>query len=166
MNRLLLVCLGLLLSAATAVGAHECPRTAVRKAAIPGSPNIVVVAEGRFEPRSVGSYSLRVYAETNPRFPYDDFVGGIVRSRDGTVEDVRFSDLDRDGAPEIIVVIRSAGTGGYLSADAFRFRASALILLASVSGLPRNADPIRALEAELTNRAEPRATPDADKLRR
>jgi hypothetical protein len=114
----------------------------------------------------VGSYSLRVYAGTNPRFPYDQFVTGTVRSRDGTVEDVRFSDLDRDGLPDIIVVIRTAGTGGYLSADAFRLRGTILMLLGSVSGLPKDADPVGALEAQLANRAEPRAAPDADKPRR
>jgi len=38
--------------------------------------------------------------------------------------------------------------------------------LEAVSGLAKDADPIRALEAKLTNRAEPRAAPDADKPRR
>jgi hypothetical protein len=165
MSGIPLLFVGVLLAVSTALAADQC-LPAVLKIAIPGTPNIVVVAEGQFEPKSAGSYSLRVYAETNPRFPYDDFVTGTVRSRNGTVEDVRFSDLDRDGSPDIIVVLRSAGTGGYLSADAFRFRGTVLILLGSVSGLPRDADPIRALEAELANRTEPRAAPDADMPRR
>lgn len=133
---------------------------------IPGRPTIVVVAEGDFEPRSVGSYSLRAYGGTNPRFPYDDFIAGTVWPRNGTVEDVRFSDLDRDGSPEIIVVIRSAGTGGYLSADAFQLHGTTLTLLEAVSDLAKDADPVRALEAKLTSRTEPRAAPDADKARR
>jgi len=151
--------------ASTALGADKGSRL-VRKAIIPGGTTIVIVAEGDFEPRSVGSYGLRVYAGTNPRFPYDNFIAGTVRPRDGTVEDVRFSDLDRDGAPEIIVVIRSAGTGGYRSADSFQLHGTILTLLEKVSGLAKDADPIRALEAKLTNRAEPRTVPDADKPRR
>jgi PliI/PliC-like inhibitor of I-type lysozyme len=144
-------------------GGKRAPPQAGRDA---GRASIVVVAEGDFEPRSVGSYSLRAYAGTNPRFPYDIFLAGTVRPRDGTVEDVRFSDVDRDGSPEIIVVIRSAGTGGYLSADAFQLHGTVLTLLEAVSGLAKDADPIRALEAKLANRAEPRAAPDADKPRR
>jgi hypothetical protein len=139
-----------LLAVSTALGADEDSRS-VRKAMLPGASTTVVVAEGDFEPRSVGSYSLRVYAGTNPRFPHDDFIAGVVRPRDGTVEDIRFADLDGDGVPDIIVVIRSAGTGGYLSADAFRFRGRALTLLASVSGLARDADPIPALKTKLAS---------------
>ena len=126
----------------------------------------MVVAEGDFEPRSIGSYSLRAYAGTNPRFTYDIFIAGTVRPRDGTVEDVRFSDVDHDGSPEIIVVMRSAGTGGHLSADAFLLHGTVLTLLETVAGLAKDADPIRALEAKLTNRAEPRAAPTTDKPRR
>ena len=165
MNGMPLLSLGVLLAVSTALGADESPRF-VRQAALPGAPKTVVVAEGDFEPRSVGSYSIRAYAGTDPRFPYDAFIAGIVRPRDGTVEEVRFADLDRDGLPDIIVVIRSAGTGGSLSADAFQLQGTVLTLLESVSGLARDADPVRALEAKLRNRAEPRAAPDAGKPRR
>ena len=48
----------------------------VNKFQIPGSPELVVVAEGDFEPRGIGSYSLRVYAGTSKKFPMDDFVLG------------------------------------------------------------------------------------------
>ena len=122
----------------------------------------MIVAEGRFEPRSTGSYSLRVYAGTHPRFPYDDFVTGTVRSRDGTIEDVRFFDLDDDGLLDIVVVMRSAGTGGYLAADGFGLRGRVLTLLGSVSGLPKDADPIAALKVQLANRAEPRAASETE----
>jgi len=164
MRRIWLLCLGVVFAASATRGAEENARL-LRKAVIPGGLRIVVVAEGDFEPSSVGSYSLRAYAGTNPRFPYDIFIAGTVRPRDGTVEEVRFSDVDRDGSPEIIVVIRSAETEGYLSADAFQLQGTVLTLLAAVSGLAKDADPIRALEAKLTYRAEPRAVPDADKPR-
>jgi hypothetical protein len=146
----LLIVLSLLMAIPPTYGAEEDAR-AVRRATLPGASTVVVVAEGDFEPRSTGSYSLRVYAGTNQRFPHDDFIAGAVRPRDGTVEDVRFADLDGDGVPEIIVVIHSAGTGGYLSADGFRLRGQVLTLIASVAGLASNADLVRALKMRLAN---------------
>ncbi len=157
-----LFCFGILLAASTAL-ASGAPARIVRKV-LPGTTAVVVVAEGEFEPRSVGSYSLRIYAGANSRFPYDDFIAGTVRSRDGVVEDVLFPDVDGDGSPEIVVVIRSVGTGGYLSADAFRLHGTALSLIESVAGLAKDADPVRALEAKLANRPDARAGPDAGEV--
>jgi hypothetical protein len=137
----------------------------VRKV-LPGTSTVVVVAEGQFEPRSVGSYSVRIYAGANSRFPYDDFIAGTVRPRNGAVENVLFSDVNGDGSPEIVVVIRSAGTGGYLSADALHLHGTTLSLVESVAGLAKDADPIRALEAKVASHAGPRAAPDAGKPRR
>jgi hypothetical protein len=148
---LLLLWAGVLLAASGALGAAENPRPVMR-AVVPNSSTIVVVAEGDFEPRSVGSYSLRVYAGRDPRFPHDDFIDGLVRPRDGTVEEIRFADLDDDGSPEIVVVVRSPGTGSLLSADAFRLQGRRLTLLASISALPRDADPVHALRAKLATR--------------
>jgi hypothetical protein len=157
-------CLGVVLATATAVASAETPRIISR--VLPGTSTVVVVAEGDFEPRSLGSYSVRTYAGANPRFPHDDFIAGSIRPRDGAVANVLFADVDRDGAPEIVVVLRSAGTGGYLSADAFRLQGTILLLVESVSGLAKDANPIRALEAKFTGHAEPRAAPEADKSRR
>jgi hypothetical protein len=141
--------LALVVAACAAPGSGETAR--VIKTVVPGTSTVVIVAEGELEPKSLGSYSLRTYAGADPRFPYDDFIAGIVRRRDGTVERVVFSDLDHDGSPEIIVVIRSAGTGGFLSADAFRLHGATLSLVESVSGLAKDADPIHALEAKVAN---------------
>jgi hypothetical protein len=146
-----LISLGVLLIISTGLSADESPRF-VRTVPFPGSPTTVVVAEGDFEPRSVGSYTIRAYGGTDSRFPYDKFIAGTVRPRDGMVEDIRFSDLDHDGMPDIIVVIRAAGSGGYLSAEAFQLQGTVLTLLESVSGLASNADPVRALQAKLRNR--------------
>lgn len=107
-----------------------------------------VVAEGEFEPRSIGSYSIRLYG-TNPEFPTDNFLQGIVRKRDGTIEQVLLHDLSQNGSEEIIVVIRSVGTGAYLSADAFQYHSGELILLTSVNGLGKASDPIQALIHQL-----------------
>ena len=103
-----------------------------------------VVAEGDFEPRSIGSYSVRFYG-ANPEFPTDDFLHGTIRSRDGFIEEVSIQDMNGDGTEEIIVIIRSVGTGGYLSADAFQYGSKQLTLIAGVAELTKNADPIREL---------------------
>jgi hypothetical protein len=154
-----------LLTVAIAIGADDSARV-VKKASFPGTQTNVVVAEGDFEPRSVGSYSLRVYGGTNARCPYDKFIVGIVRPRNGTVEDVRLSDLDHDGVLDIVVIFRSVGTGGYLSADGFRLRGTTLRLLGSVSGLAKDADPVRALEAKFRIRPRSLAAPKEGKSSR
>jgi len=163
MSRLSLFCLWAVLAAATAVASAETPRL-VRKV-LPGTSIVVLVAEGDFEPRSVGSYSVRAYAGTNPQFPYDNFIAGAVQPRYGSVDDILFADVDRDGSPEIVVVIRSAGTGGYLSADAFRLQGSSLYLVESVSGLAKDADPIAALQAKFAGGAEAPTAPDVGSRR-
>ena len=115
------------------------------------SGQTAVVAEGDFEARSIGSYSVRVYSTSKER-PQDEtrfFSSGVIRPRDGTVEKVFVADLGNDGPPSLVVAIRSAGSGGYLSADAYTIRINTVILRASVSGLAANADPVAALETSL-----------------
>lgn len=124
----------------------------VKQVRFPNEAATVVAAEGDLEPRSIGSYALRIYTYSNPNFPFDRFLTGVVRRRDGLLQDIRFADLDGQGSPEIIVVIRSAGSAGYLSADGFRFHDNTLLPLASVSGLPADADPIDALRRKLVRR--------------
>jgi hypothetical protein len=104
-----------------------------------------VADEGEGEPRSIGSYALRLYKAGDPSLPFDGFLAGVVRPRDGTLEALKFADLNRDGKNEIIVVVRSAGTGGYLSADAFRVQRGVPVLVSSKSGLAANADPVAEL---------------------
>lgn len=149
MKRVIIASFGAVLLAALAHGADRDSRFA-NKFQIPGSREMVVVAEGDFEPRSVGSYALRVYGGSSKQFPLDDFLFGLVRPRNGTVEEVRFHDVDDDGRAEIVVIIRAAGSGGYLSADAFRYRTKSLEFIASVSDLDKGADPIQALRDKLT----------------
>lgn len=132
--------------------AAEGPRAHEVEAAIPGTPWTAVVAEGDGEPRSIGSYTLRVYAPAREGGARDRFVGGAIRPRDGTVESIRFSDLDRDGTPELVVVLRSVGTGGYQSADAYRLLGGVPRFAASVEGLPADDEPMRALSAKLRPR--------------
>lgn len=144
MKRTLLPTLSALLCAGAAFAAETDGRF-LKKFPIPKSPAVAVVAEGEFEPRSVGSYSLRIYAGSNPERPFDNFLAGMIKPRDGVVEKVLFHDFDGDGAPELVVVTRSAGSGGYLSADAFSYRGEMLMFLDSACGLQADADPIAAL---------------------
>jgi hypothetical protein len=125
-----------------------------KKFKIPGSAEVFVVTEGDFEPRSIGSYALRVYGGTSKKFSTEDFVVGLIRPRNGTIEALRFDDIDGDDGPEIVVIMRSVGSGGYLSADAFRYRTRSLEFVISVSDLDKGMDPIWALRDKLKGVAE------------
>ena len=119
----------------------------VQKLALPSGPT-VVVAEGDFEARSIGSYSVRVY-DTQSAQANDDttfFSAGMIRPRDGMIEKVLLAELGNEGVSSLIVVIRSVGSGGYLSADAFTIGKNTVVLRAAVSGLAANADPVLALK--------------------
>jgi hypothetical protein len=143
--------IGLALVAPFACPAAGAPAHEVQ-AAIPGTAWIAVAAEGEGEPRSVGSYALRVYSPSPEGGARDRFVAGAIRPRDGALESIRFADLDLDGTPELVVVLRSAGSGGYLSADAFRLRGGVPRHAASVESLPADDEPLRALAAKLRPR--------------
>jgi len=106
---------------------------------------MVVVAEAEREPRSIGSYSIRLYAVGNPEFPYDDFVHGLVVARDGFVEKILLEDLDADGSKELVVLVRSAGTGGYLSAQSFKTTRDQIYPFRAVADLPALANPLEQL---------------------
>lgn len=106
---------------------------------------IAVVSEGYLEPRSAGSYSLRIYKVHDFKFPYDNFVVGMIRPRDGGVANVEAHDIDGDAVAEVIVIVRNAGSGGYLSADAFKYKDRDLSLIASVNGLAQDEDPLQSL---------------------
>ena len=122
----------------------------MRKLALPGQRTLVV-AEAELEARSTGSYSVRLYS-TAQSLPGDDstfFVAGLVRARDGVLDQVALVELDPGGPPSLVVVIRSVGSGGYLSADVFSVAERSLALRTSVAGLAPTADPVAALVALL-----------------
>jgi len=122
----------------------------VQKLALP-SGQTAVVAEGDFEARSIGSYSVRIYSKQNVQLNVDTtfFSSGVIRPRDGTVEKIFLADLGNGDQYSLVVTIRSVGSGGYLSADAFTIEMNAVVLRASVSGMPSNADPVVALKSAL-----------------
>jgi Periplasmic lysozyme inhibitor of I-type lysozyme len=121
----------------------------VKKFQIPNAVEVIVVAEGDFEARSIGSYALRVYGGSSKKFPTDDFVAGLIRPRNGTIDALRFDDVDGDGRPDIVVIVRSVGSGGSISADAFRYRTKSLEFIGSVSDLDKRADPIQDLRKKI-----------------
>jgi len=131
----------LLLSAAVSAAAEE---RFVAKLQLP-TGQTVVVAEGDFESRSIGSFSVRLYQAAEAADATTFFVAGLVSPRDGGVESVTLADINGDQQPEIIVTARSAGSGGYLAAYAFTFSQDTLVLQATVEGLNPGTDPTIAL---------------------
>ena len=111
----------------------------------------VVAEEGMLEPRSAGSYSLQLYAKNDPAYPYDQFITGLVRPRNGTLAEIKFADLTHDGKPEIIVITRYTGSGSFATVDAFRVRSKSVQLLTSIAGLDAKKDPIKALKNKLNS---------------
>ena len=77
-----------------------------------------------------------------PAWSRDTFAAGAVRPRRGGLAELVFEDLNGNGDPELIVVVRSAGSGGYLSADAFFVgRRGRLTFAGHVDDLPPTAGP-------------------------
>lgn len=105
----------------------------------------VVVAEAPLEPRSIGSFSIRLYSGANPAYPYDDFLTGLVAARDGFLERVLLADLDGDRAPELVVLLRSAGSGSYLVAQAYKLEPGGIKLFARVDNIQPGEDPLEQL---------------------
>lgn len=123
----------------------------IKNGIYPATKGMVVVAEGDYEPRGIGSYTLRVYAKNDPAYPYDEFLTGTIRQRNGTVESLKFADVDHDGTAEIIVTTRYVGSGNYVTVDAFRLRKKNLQLVTSIAGMDASKDAIQALKKKLGN---------------
>jgi hypothetical protein len=113
------------------------------------SGETVVVAEGDKEARSTGSFSVRLYDAAEPADATTFFTSGLIEERDGTVDKVTLADVDGDKEEEIVVQIRSAGTGGYLSAYAFGAKEKMLRAKGKVQDLAADADVVVALKDSL-----------------
>lgn len=112
----------------------------ISKIALP-TGNTAVVAEGDFEARSTGSFSVRLYKAAAAPDETTFFTSGLVRARDGVIEKIILADIDGDRRQEIVVIVRSVGTGNYLSAHAFAVANDKLAFRAVVEGLAADADP-------------------------
>jgi hypothetical protein len=124
-----------------------------------GANRRAVVAEGDFEPRSLGSYSIRVYDPVDPQYPYDRYLAGRVMPREGTLESVRWAEVDGDRTADLVVIVRSVGTGSFLHGDAFAERNGTLEPIAAVRGLAKDADVLGALRSPQAALAKPKAAP-------
>ena len=116
------------------------------------SGQTVVVAEGDFEARSTGSFSVRLYRAAAAPDETTFFVSGVVRARDGSVEQAVLADVDGDERQDVVVVVRTVGTGSYLSAHAFAVRRDRIAFLAEADGLAKDADPVAALRKKFARR--------------
>lgn len=151
----------LLVTALTSSGDEPDPNRFLQKIILP-SGVMAVVAEGDYEPRALGSYSVRLYRVRSAEAPFDDFVAGIIRPRpNGSIEKVTLADIDGDGHDDIVVVFRSVGTGSFLSAEAFALDWNGLALRASVRDLRRDADLVAALKKAHRKTREDTAEPVA-----
>jgi hypothetical protein len=110
-----------------------------------------VVSEGDFEARSTGSYSVRIYFDPSASAGNETtfYAAGLVRARDGTVLSVAPLQLPGRKNPLLMVVVQSAGSGGYLSADAFAVEPRSVRLVATVSGLAPSDDPAARLRRKI-----------------
>ncbi len=115
------------------------------------SGQTVVIAEGDFEARSIGSFSVRLYDAASPEDETTFFSAGQIHARDGTIEKVLLADIAGDKQPEIVVTVRSVGTGGYISAHAFSINKQLLSFEGTVENLPSDTDPIVALRELIEN---------------
>jgi hypothetical protein len=146
-----LACLAVACSLALPAIAEEAQRFLARERLPSGAT--LVLAEGDYEARSLGSFSLRLYAPADtPEDATTFFSDGLVHARDGSLEKLLLADLDGDAAPEVIVTARSAGTGNYLAAYAFAVSKDKLRALTAVEGLAADANPVPALRAALEGR--------------
>lgn len=109
----------------------------------------VVVAEGDYEPRSIGSFSLRLYAAATAGDETTFFASGLVSSRDGALERIALADLGDACSPAVVVIARSVGSGSYQSAYAFEVADDTLAFCAAVEGLAADANPVGALQDAL-----------------
>jgi hypothetical protein len=84
----------------------------IKKVKLP-SGQTTVVAEGEFEARSIGSFSVRLYEAAPPEDETTFFTAGLIRAREGTIDKVVLADIDDNHKPDIIVIVRSVGTGSW-----------------------------------------------------
>lgn len=115
-----------------------------------------MVSEGDFEARSIGSYAVRVYSDTSASAGNETtfFATGLVRARNGVVRSAELLTVGGRTRPLLMVVIESAGSGGYLSADAFAINSRAVRLVASVSSLAPSENPAARLRHKLLSAAQ------------
>ncbi len=105
----------------------------------------MVVAEGDYEARSIGSFSVRLYEAAADPDETTFFISGLIRARDGVVEKVISADINGDEQQDVVVVVRTVGTGNYQSAYAFAIVSDEVVFCTAVEGLAPDIDIVAAL---------------------
>jgi hypothetical protein len=78
---------------------------------------VCVVAEGDGEPRSIGTFSVRVYRNLD----VGDYAAGIIARRDGFVRSAYALPPAADGRAQIAVEVETAGSGRHATLHVFTF---------------------------------------------
>ncbi|WP_108652766.1 PliI family lysozyme inhibitor of I-type lysozyme [Dongshaea marina] len=125
----------------------------VQKLKSPDTEQILSIAEGEFEPRSGGSYSVRLYDGESSIAEPNQYISGLIQPRDGFIARAEFVDLNGDGHSELVVVIHSA-TGNHLSADAYSYDENSLKLLVSAGEMSSHTNPLQVLRSKLPAKKE------------
>lgn len=114
------------------------------------TPELIVVAnEVSWEPRSIGSVSLRLYQVANPNYPFDQFVTGTIVARDGTI--VALEAVTLEQSPGMVLITQSAGSGGYLNGVLFEYSGGALTQITESYGHQSREALMAALERKIGN---------------
>lgn len=112
----------------------------------------IVVAEGDYEARSIGSFCVRIYEAADINDETTFFISGLIHSRDGSLEKIILEDVNDDLQLEIIVVSRSVGTGNYISAYVFEFANNMLLFKIAQEGIQPDRNVINILKEVLKSK--------------
>ncbi|MDT7933215.1 MAG: PliI family lysozyme inhibitor of I-type lysozyme [Sphingomonadaceae bacterium] len=125
--------------------APHAPETArERTLTLPGKL-LLVVTEGVGEARSIGSYTARLYRADDPATPRGVFLGGSTGARDGVIEELRaVPAAGAESKVRAVVVMRSAGVGGYLGVDLLALGGNGVTVERQLRGLAPDTDPVAA----------------------
>lgn len=112
---------------------------------------IAMAREGGMGTNEARRYSLRIYgAPEKPDQTPTNCLGGLERPQEGRMERMELIDLNGDGQPEIVVVMRAPDSNMF-AAEAFHCDDQRLDMVASVKGLHQGeADVIETLRAKLS----------------
>lgn len=103
----------------------------------------IVVSEGELEAESTGSFSIRLYQSAKSEDETTFFMNGLVSPGDGFIEKVLLEDVTGNQNPEVIVVVRSVGTGNYISAHTYAIlKNQKLEMFHTTEGLMASEDPV------------------------
>lgn len=131
--------------------ADDLHRQDIKKTLLPAG-EMIVVEHGTGEPFNTGSYSIRLYSKPEAGFRLGNFSNGQIRSRQGFVDKLVTDDLDLDGNPEIIVLIRDEDQESYISADAYSTSGGYLKFMGTFTDLPHGTGPVAKIRENITKK--------------